>query len=154
MQLQLTDEQFKELVFLTMIGEYVRGGVLDSWGEYDPQKHNALMEYLLQEAAAVGRVDLVEKFEGHLVPSDALSDEEEELMVEYNDDEFWSELSSRLGQRDFEASMTADEKREAEAKGWLPERVQEFYEKYEKEFEEHGVERLRVIEESSVTALQ
>ena len=131
---------------MAMIGEYVRGGVLDSWGEYDPAKHNALMEYLLEQAYQAGRTDLVERFEGHLVPSDALSDAEDELMAEYNDDEFWSELSSRLGRRDFEASMTADEKREAEVKGWLPERVYEFYEKYEKEFEEYGVDRLGIIE--------
>lgn len=147
MQLQLTDEQFKELVFLAMVGEYVRGGVLDSRGEYDPNKHNALMEYLLQKAYEEGRTDIAEKFKDYIVPSDAFSDAEEELMEEYDDDHFWFELANRLGQRDFEKSMTDEERRAAETSDWLPERVQEFYDRYEKEFEEYEIDRLGIVEE-------
>lgn len=147
MQLQLTDEQFKELVFLAMVGEYVRGGVLDSRGEYDPRKHAVLMEYLFEQAEAAGRTDLVERFKGYIGPSDALSDAEEELMEEYNDDKFWSQLSARLGRRDFERDMTDAERLEVKKEGWLPERVHEFYERYEKEFEEYGVDRLGVRDE-------
>lgn len=144
MKLELTDEQFKELIFLAMVGEGVRGGVLDGRGEYDPAKHNALMEYLFQKAHEAGRTDIAEVFHGHVVPSDAFADAEEELMEEYNDDHFWFELTNRLGQRDFEKNMTDDERRESEEQGWLPERVREFYERYEREFEEYGVERLEI----------
>ena len=147
MRIQFSDKQFKELLFLVMIGSYVRDGVLDSRGEYDNEKHDILEKYLLERAKDEGHDHLVEDFKDSLIPSDELCRKEEELIAEYNDEEFWFELGNRLGRRDFEKSMTDEEREKVEKEGWFPERVNEFYKKYSDEFEKRGIERLEIKED-------
>ena len=67
-------------------------------------------------------------------------------MSDYDDDALWSEFITRLGRRDFFRTVTPDEDKEMEKRDWLPDRAQEFFDKYEKEFEEYGVERLEIKE--------
>ncbi|MFA5838942.1 MAG: hypothetical protein WC849_03325 [Candidatus Paceibacterota bacterium] len=146
MKIELTKEQYKELLLLVLLGSWVRGGVADIRGEYSKEM-DELEEHLLCEAKNFGLADSVEQFEGHIVPSDRLSKEYEEIIEEYNDDEFWGGLSRRLGQRDFERTVTKEEKQYMkDNNGWFPERIHEIYEKYEKEFEKYGIDRLEIKE--------
>ena len=81
------------------------------------------------------------------MPSDTLSHEYEEILDEYNDEQFWHELSLRLGQRDYEREATKEDAEYTEAHyGMLPEKVHKYYKKYDDEFEEYGIERLEVRE--------
>ncbi|MBI5913111.1 hypothetical protein HY839_01575 [Candidatus Azambacteria bacterium] len=146
MKIEPTKEQYKELLLLVLLGSWVRGGVADMRGEYSKEM-DELEEYLLGEAKNFDLDDLVEHFEGHIVPSDKLSKEYEEIMEEYNDDEFWIQLSRRLGQRDFERTISEEEERHMkDNNGWFPERVHELYKEYDKEFEKHGIDRLEIKE--------
>lgn len=146
MEIELTKEQYKELLLLVLLGSWVRGGVADMRGEHGKEM-DELEEYLLREAKNFDLTDLAEPFEGHTVPSDRLSEEYEEIMEEYNDDEFWSQLSTRLGQRDFERTMSKEEEQHIkDNNGWFPERIHEIYEKYDEEFEKHGIDRLEIKE--------
>ena len=145
MQIDLSKEQFKEMILAAMLYSFIRGGLADDKGE-DFKKYEELENYLLKIAEENGFNDLVEKFHGHLIPSDELSELEEEIMSEYDEDAFWHELMTRLGRRDFFRTVTPDEDKEMEKRDWLPDRAQEFFDKYEKEFEEYGVERLEIKE--------
>ena len=146
MRIELTKEQFKEMLLAAMLYSWVRGGLVDSRGE-DFKKYEELEKYLLKIAKDNELQDLVEEFHDHLVPTDELAELEEEIMEEYDDDIFWHELVTRLGGRDFWRTVTPEERKTVEEKGWLPERVSGIYEKYEKEFEERGLDRVRIDEE-------
>ena len=143
--LNLTKKQFKELLLDVMVGTYVRGGVADAL-EQDWQKFEKITDYLVEQAKVAGFSDLVQNFMGHNRPCDELCDAEEEIMEIYNDDEFWHEIATRLGQRDFERQKTKeDEKYMQENNGQYPEKIHEIYDKYEKEFETYGLERLEIV---------
>ncbi len=72
-------------------------------------------------------------------------DETEDAIVEYNDDQFWLDLSDRLGQRDFCENASEEVLETIESNGGLlPDGVRAYYEKYDKEFDKHGLDRLRV----------
>lgn len=145
MQIELSKEQFKEMLLATMLYSFIRGGLADDKGE-DYKKYEKLENYLLKIAEDNGFNNLVEKFQGHLIPSDELSELEEKIMSEYDDDAFWHQLTTRLGRRDFWRTVTPAEKKEMKKRDWLLDRAQEFFEKYDKEFEEYGVERLEIKE--------
>ena len=42
--------------------------------------------------------------------------------------------------------LSKEQLKEMEKRDWLPDRAQEFFDKYNKEFEEYGVERLEIKE--------
>jgi len=133
------------MLLAAMLYSFIRGGLADDKGE-DYKKYEELENYLLKIAEDNGFNDLIEKFNGQLIPSDELSELEEEITSEYDDDALWSELITRLGRRDFFRTITPDEDKEMKKRDWLPDRAQEFFDKYNKEFEEHGVERLEIKE--------
>ena len=133
-------------MLLVLLGSWVRGDVADMRGEYSKEM-DELEEYLLCEAKNFNLGDLAEQFEGHTAPSDELSEKYEEIIEEYNDDEFWTQLSRRLGQRDFARTINKEEGQHMKDNdGWFPERIHEIYEKYDKEFEKHGIDRLEIKE--------
>lgn len=143
MKIEITKEQFKETILAAMFYSWIRGGLADSKGE-SFREYEELSNYLLKIAKENGFNDLVEEFHGALVPSDALSNTEEKVMEEYDDDAFWNELVTRLGKRDFWRTVTSEEKKEIKEKDWLPERIHTLYEKYEEEFEKFGIDRLEI----------
>lgn len=145
MQIDLSKEQLKEMLLAAMLYSFIRGGLADDKGE-DFKKYEELENYLLKVAEDNGFNDLIEKFHGQLIPSDELSELEEEIMSEYDDDALWSELITRLGRRDFFRTVTPAEDKEMKKRDWLPDRAQEFFDKYNKEFEEYGAERLEIKE--------
>ena len=115
----------------------------DDKGE-DFTKFEELENYLLKIAKDNSFKDLVEEFKGQLMPADELCELEEEIMFEHDDDSFWHELITRLGRRDFFRSVTPEEEKEMAKRDWLPDRAQKMFDKYDKEFEKQGVERLEV----------
>ena len=141
---ELSKKQLRELLLDVLIGSFIRGGVLDqqgkTWTHIEETK-----DFLLREAENAGHQNLVQRFEGHLLPSDKIIEEYEEIIEEHNDDEFWHELTTRLGQRDFKRAMTEEDRAYLkENKGFLPEKIHGFYEKYEEEFDQRGVDRLAI----------
>jgi hypothetical protein len=145
MKLDLNKKQYKELLLLVSLGEWVRNGVADTKGEYS-EKMNELRKHLLTQAREGSWDDLIEEFEGHLLPAENINLQVEEIMEEYDEDEFWHQLMVELGQRDFFRTITNEEKAYIEKEKWLPPRINEIYKKYGDEFEDHGIERLEIVE--------
>ncbi len=150
--IELTENQYECLLGAVEIGSSMYGIL----GDVDSKKYGkrsdeaeALRSYLLSLAPEYGAGEIVERFENEIVVSDALSEKLEEALDDYDDEIFWFELETRLGNRDFERMMTEDEKKEMKASdGPYPERIRESYESWRKEFERHGIERLGIAEKA------
>lgn len=141
----LSEAEFKEILLTFMVGVFVRAGVAETEGE-DWQKIENQLDFFLDLAEELGFTDLMEYFEKHRIPSEDLNKEEERIMGLFVEDEFWEEVKVRLGQRDFFESLSKEEKERLfkEKPFWLPDKINEFYDKYIKEFEKYGIERLKI----------
>lgn len=146
MQIELDKEQFKEMIMAAMLYSWVYGGLADGKGE-DFRKYEKLEDYLLAIAKEKGLTDLYENFKGSLLPAEEMCEDQQEIINEYNEDNFWHDLVTMLGKRDFWRSLSKKEEKEVRKKDWLPEKVHEFYDKYWREIEEHGVDRLEINED-------
>lgn len=145
MRIELTRDQYRELLLTVIVGIYVREAVAEMHEE-DMGKINALQSYMLSQASNFDSDDMVENFEGVLIPSEKICEEYHDgIIEEYNNEEFWHRLETNLGQRDFWKTVSDEEHRKIEKDEWLPERVQEFYEKYAREFEANGIENLKIV---------
>ncbi len=145
MNLNLTKEQFKELLQLVHLGGYVRNAVREQEGEY-AQKRDEALEDMLYHIGLDHEISGIKKDkDGYVGPSLDLEEQWHTIIEQYDADQFWAELERLLGQRDLERTLSNEEKQEIEAQGgWLPKRVHEIYEKYSDEFETFGIERLEI----------
>ena len=89
--------------------------------------------------------DLIENFHGKTLLEDEVCKKINEIIEDYNDYIFWNELEVRTGKRDFERTITEEEKKYIKKNNdWLPERINELYDKYRDEFEKYGINRLEI----------
>jgi len=141
-QLNLTNEQYQELVLSTMIGNFIRETVAEG-KEKEVNKLQELETQILSKAKDFDASDLSEDFKEKTIPSEKLWVKTEKIMDEYNDNEFWIALSTVLGKRDFIKDSTKEELEKIKKNdGILPEKITEYYDKYEKEFEKNGLENM------------
>ena len=144
---EFTKEELKEILLTMMVGIFLRSAVAEARGE-DWQKIEKQADFFLNLAKKLGYQNLYEIFKGEIIPANELGLLEEKIIDEYNDEEFWETLGVRLGRRDFFRDITKKELAVIEKKGWLPEKVHQFYERYRREFEKYGIERLEVVKSS------
>lgn len=147
MKINLTKKQYRDLLLATCIGVYIRGGVDEREGK-DFSKAEEIERHLLSFAKDFDSEDLVEEFHETLLPSPKLIAEYHDHYIdEHDEDNFWHELTTRLGQRDFALFGTEEEQERVRARdGWLTGVIDRYYEKYEEEFEEYGTDRLQVVD--------
>lgn len=151
--ISLDADQYRELLGVLDMGFLIhetvhgaRAGEADGAESRATLKRLAALEKAILEAAIdTDADDLVQETGKRLLPADDIMDETEEIIDEYIEDQFWLELSDRLGQRDFLENVSEEDVDSIETeKGLLPEGVREYYRKYDKEFDKHGLDRLRV----------
>ncbi|MGD1009565.1 MAG: hypothetical protein ABR951_05370 [Candidatus Aminicenantales bacterium] len=139
MKIELTKEQLGSLTKLVFLGNWLA----NSWRNEDViEEYDEVESLVLAEAAKHGFEDYVEfdEEEKKALPSHELEEKLTETVDFYNDNTFWDQLIYRMADRDYvrkygeEAfdDLTTD-------KGMDKERP--LVEKYEKEFNEHGLER-------------
>lgn len=150
MKVDLTKEQYECLIKAVEAGNSVYGILGDNVSdEYKKQsvQIEMLQKYLLGHASDFGMEHMVDTYMGELILSDGFSKELGEAMDDYDDETFWNELEALLGQRDFDRTTTAKEQEEIKKNGgWYPDRIHKLYEKWNKEFEKNGIERLEIVE--------
>lgn len=142
---ELSKSEFGELLLTVMIGLSVRSSIAESH-DADWQRIDDQLIPLLNYAENQGFSDLIQDFQGTKLPIDVLEKEEERILEEFNEEEFWETLEVRLGQRDFFASLSDKEKKGLASDIWLPDKIHRYYDKYRKEFEKYGIERLRIVQ--------
>lgn len=172
-KIHLTKSQYKDLLKTFSLGKMVWESTLEEEGK-DWKFLEELESSLLSYAEKFKADDLVEEIDlkemervcktiegfdmkaakkdlkGELCLSNELNDEIEGIIDDYNGNNFWEELEIALGKRDFFETITNKEKKELKKTDWLPKRVHEYYEKYRKELEEHGIDRLIIDKKKNV----
>ena len=142
MQITLSQDQYEKLMHLVHLGNWL---VNSYRGSERLEEYDKLAEDIMSFAPAAGLKDRVEfdEFEGRYYPSRKLDEEMRKFWEEYDEDVFWNMLIDGLAERDYghkysEVDLNTMEWEEYDKK------LEPFLKKYEKEIEEHGLERLEV----------
>ncbi len=149
MDIKLTKEQYRDLMHLIVAGNCVFGILGDAYKGYKKQslRCEELEDHLIGYAKDFNCEDLQDYYDGKLVVDENFWEHiHEEFMDPYNVNTFWNMLETELGKRDFKRTMTKEEgKFIEEHNGWLPDRINDIYKLYEKEFDKNGVENIVVV---------
>ena len=152
MRLELTKEQFRELLKAVIIGVQIREAVAEGRDAPGWQKIRDIERYLLSLAGDFDSADMAEYFLNGWIASDEASEELDEELEEYDNQEFWDRLYTTLGQRDFYRTITEEERKFiADNNGLFPERMHVLYKKYARELERHGIDRLEIVVEEKMS---
>jgi|GEM_PF-1536892 hypothetical protein len=116
--------------------------------EYDAPADETgdLASWVLAKAGEFGMANIVEIFEGKNVLKDEVVDRYTDDLTEYEDWAFWDVFAHKLADRE----MAQRIKRGGVARGSFEEMLDlhiELEEKYEKEFEEHGLDHVEIKED-------
>lgn len=143
--LVVDDRALRELVMLASIGLEVVEAAAEAYAEPAPEAARRAARELFAAAGRAwgGASALVVEEDGHVAPSQTLQDERDALLEDYDNDAFWRELEERLAERDFARVATDEERRYVrEHGGELPASADRLFDRWRKEFDAHGVDRL------------
>lgn len=151
MKIDLTKDQYRDLIVMSGISNFVLGILGESLPDTGYKKRSDAMEkleeYLLEHAKDFDSMDLVQNVDGQNVLSESAYETDiVAVMDDYDENEFFEELASRLAKRDFRDDHTVEEIQKMAKKndGYFGVELEEYEERYYEEFEEHGVDRLKV----------
>ena len=133
MELQLTQKQFRRLLDLVYIGNWVLNSTRgdDRIREYDDVESAVFANCLSQ-----GMVKLVESYQGELIPSRAFAEGGiHEAILAYEDAMFFEILAQELALRDMASDAPTPENYEE---------LRERMDVYLGEFEQHGTDNVTV----------
>lgn len=146
MQITLTKDQYEKLLHLVYLGNWL---VNSYRGDRRQEGYDKLAEAVLSFAPSAGLKGMVEfdEFEGRYYPSRKLDDEMDKFWREYDEDVFWNMLVDGLAERDYAREHGGES---LDAVEWedYNKRLAPFLRKYEKEVDEHGLERLEILRPS------
>ena len=133
MQIELTEKEFRRLLDMVYIGNWI----LNSCREDDRfEDYDDLEEKLFSQCPQHGMTALCELFEGHWYPSRAFEEGGiHEAIADYEDAVFYDILAEELARRDMSAEQVSQNDTEE-----LAERMEEYFD----EFEKHGIDNVRI----------
>lgn len=143
MTLTLSDEEYRRLLVLTFLGEWMVNAIRK---EPDPAyEDTASKVYSFAKGTPLEALTVFDGNKEDWTPSEKLEAEAHPLIDEYDDKTFWEELTARLTERDLMArhgeravrSMRPDERTRA---------ARPIAQAYTREFEDQGLNRLLVDE--------
>ena len=149
-KIELTKEQFKALLKLVYLGNWLANAQRDGSNENPHlEEYEEIENYIFSFAKRFGLrkyVDDEEAAKGKFYPTRFFEEgtDVQKLIEEYDEETFWDELIDRLGDRDFFRHYSKNEIK----KMTREERFEKFYkfiDKWEDEMHEHGIERLKII---------
>ena len=133
MRIELTEKEFRRLLDMVYIGNWI----LNSCREEDRfDDYDELEEKLFSLCPERGMSALCELWEGHIYPSRAYEEGGiHEAIADYEDAVFYDILAEELARRD----MSDEQISQADTEE-LAERMEEYFD----EFEENGIDNVRV----------
>ncbi len=150
MNIQINKEEYADLVDLLHIAHWVLSAHKT---QKDPhiEKYEELIQKFFSLARDMGRDDLIQ-YNGRMgkfIPSIKFEETSQawEFIDDFTNDTFWDELSNRLTQRDLERQEGGQENVNRLS---MEERFKlegSILERYSREFSEHGIERLEIVEQ-------
>lgn len=151
MKINITKAQYMELVTSVALANGIFGILGDMWEcETDYKKrakeNDQLEEYLLSFADEFGCGEMLH--ETHL-DDDFHAEHIMSIMDDYEEFAVHDNLANKLGWRDFERAHTPEEiaKIKEEHGDYLGVPLYEYEKKYSDEFNEHGFDRLEIVED-------
>jgi len=148
MNVELTKEQFANILRAVYIANDIIGLISDMVSEdYKKQygEMDELREYLLRCAEKNGFNEFIDYYKEHIIPSDNLCEEMDKIKEDYEDFIFWDELERQLAIRDMNKSLSKKEKEDISKDFSLYlKKLDEFTQKYSKEFQKYGITRLEI----------
>ncbi len=133
MELELTRKQFRRLLDLTYIGNWIINSIR---GEDRIKEFDDVESLLFAKAATEGMPTLAEEYMGEIVPSKAFAEGGiHEAIMAYEDSVFFEILAEDLARRDMD-DVPIDESNYDE----LYQRIDEYID----EFEAHGTDNIRI----------
>lgn len=141
-----TKKQYRKLIRKVLLStsiELLAFQVDDPEGE---RKTWHIDDHLMKYAIEFDSEDIIDNSDGRLRHSKDLEDNILDVMHMFEDRSFHNEFKLRMGQRDFERNMSEDEARCLAVNGIYSSRIDELYEKYEQELENHDIERIQIVE--------
>lgn len=145
MKVSFTAKEYTRLLELVHLGLWVSGARPDDPATM-PERYGEIAQKTLSLAEPFGCADLVETdVNGQLFPNEKLTDGPvHEKIEQFVEDAFWSELVTRLAERDLKAELgptkLSDELDDAQTR-----RLEEIEDGYWREFELKGVDNLVVL---------
>jgi hypothetical protein len=142
MQITLSQAQYEKLIHLVYLGNWM---VNSYRGSQRLEEYDRLAEDIMSFAPSAGFKDQVEfdEFEGRYYPSRKLDAAMRGFWEEYDEDVFWNMLIDGLAERDF-GRKYGQENFEVMEGDEYDKKLEPFLKKYEKEVDEHGLERLEI----------
>lgn len=146
MKIDFSKEQFAVLMKLCYLGNWVVNAIRtdDHIKEFDD-----LEQYIYSfanEFGVEGFVEYDKKFKKYFPTADVEEDSDlRDYLEDYDDENFWEELTFRLGERDFFRHYGATSIAQMSPKECYEKRAK-FTEKYGNEFETNGIERLEITD--------
>lgn len=144
MKINFTKKQYEDLLKLVYMGDWMTNA---NRTEDHTERFEELESYLFSFAKDFGLEEYADADDpGRVYPSRLFEEEIglRELIDEYDNETFWDELPDHLGERDFFEKFTKEEIEAMDPEKLFMERM-ECIINWEKEFEEHGIERLRAV---------
>ena len=148
--LSLSQAEYKTLIELVYMGDWMANAIRTPGKEI--KKYKRVEQLLYKLAAENDSGDLFEyakKYQKYFPTRKFEESAVSELIQEYDDEQFWEELPSLLGMRDFSRKY-GEQKTEAMNPHEFIEKSHPFLEKYWDEMEKYGVERLEIVERSEL----
>ena len=133
MNIELTEKEFRRLLDLVYIGNWILNSTR---GEDRFEDYDLLQEKLFALCPGQGMRALVQNWQGHVFPSKAYEEGGiHEAIADYEDAVFFDILAEELARRDMSDEQISQNDTEE-----LAERMEEYYD----EFEENGIDNVRV----------
>jgi len=147
MKIELTKDQYRNLITTNAIGNAVFGILGDSLADTDYKEQSKLMDevedHLLSYAKEFGCDDLVDEeyYEEKIQP----------ILNDFEEFSLYDGLSSELARRDFKKEHARAEIRRMakENAGYFGVEMYDYEKKYWDEFDKHGYERLEIVRSST-----
>lgn len=142
MQIELTTEQYRLLLKLAHLGDYMANAYSV---EEENDESEKLLHHLHSYAPAFKEKEFIhdKPFENVFRSTESFDNMITEMISEYNDEVFWIELCERLAARDLEEKYSKKELESMDVERLYRER-QECMIPYENEFEKNGIDRLTI----------
>ncbi|GGJ00240.1 hypothetical protein GCM10010885_06830 [Alicyclobacillus cellulosilyticus] len=141
MQIELTPEQYRKLLMLIFLGEWILNG--SAANEDGREAVQDVADYIYSLAHQFGAEDWVEYCDncGGYHANQAMEEVLLPFIDEYDEETFWDVLSHHLAYRDVMATVGPDQEmtKELELKLWRRK------EQYEQEFQKHGLDHVRLV---------
>ena len=133
MQIELTEKEFRRLLDMVYIGNWILNSCRDSdrFEDYDK-----IEEKLFSLCPEHGMAALTQRWRGHSYPSRAFEEGGiHEAIADYEDAVFYDILAEELARRDMDTDQVSQENLEE-----LTSRMDEYFD----EFEKNGIENVKI----------